>query len=117
MTCGRFLHMATLKYDIWGFSDVGKARDHNEDTLYFNHPTDNPVAAHLLQDNGQFLAIADGVGGMMGGERASRLLIDNLARYFYQPRTIPMAAYLLETIAKANITAHAEVEIAGASTT
>ena len=51
----------------WGLSDVGRKRDHNEDSLLVN------------TDLGLF-AVADGMGGHAGGARASKLAVEILER-------------------------------------
>jgi serine/threonine protein phosphatase PrpC len=51
----------------WGASDVGRKRTHNEDSLLCNN------------DLGLY-AVADGMGGHLGGERASRMAVEILER-------------------------------------
>ncbi len=49
----------------WGASDVGRKRTHNEDSFLCNNEL-------------QLYAVADGMGGHLGGERASRMAVEIL---------------------------------------
>ena len=57
----------------WGASDVGRKRNHNEDSFLCN----NDFALY---------AVADGMGGHLGGERASRMAVDILEREIVEVR-------------------------------
>lgn len=55
-----------MRLFAWGQSDVGRRRDHNEDSL-------------LIAPELQLFAVADGMGGHQAGERASRMAVEQLA--------------------------------------
>ena len=54
---------------VWGTgTDTGKVRDHNEDSLF---PTESGASG-----GPEFLMVADGMGGAVAGEIASRLAVE-----------------------------------------
>lgn len=53
-----------------GLTDVGRKRDHNEDTIYL--PVDTRLAI-----------VADGMGGHASGEVASKMAVETVVEYFH----------------------------------
>lgn len=70
----RYSVLRQLQLESFGLTDVGRAREHNEDCFAI-HP-------HL----GLFM-VTDGMGGHAGGEVASRMAIDNVRAMFEDPDT------------------------------
>src|SRR5262249_31731020 len=56
-----------MKALAWAMSDIGRKRDHNEDS-------------HLTDETLGLFAVADGMGGHQGGDRASRLAVEVLRK-------------------------------------
>ena len=102
----------------WGATDVGLRRDHNEDRF-------------LCNDALMLYAVADGMGGHLGGERASRMAIEILeAQLTIRPQARDVEATdelrtaqfaLREAIRQADRTIYADAaadpEVAGMGTT
>ncbi|MEM9563505.1 MAG: protein phosphatase 2C domain-containing protein [Actinomycetota bacterium] len=76
--------MSTFTIETAGVTDTGNVRPSNED--------------HYLA-GGDLFAVADGMGGLGNGERASRLAIETLQEAFAEQ---PTAVGLVEAVARAN---------------
>ena len=61
-----------MRLDIAALSDIGRRKKENEDSygVFLSHPSRTP----LLRE-GAYLVVADGLGGHMGGEIASKLAV------------------------------------------
>jgi protein phosphatase len=73
-----------VQVSVSGRTDVGRTRDHNEDTflvadLSTGHTTIEPgVQRHLVGNRGVLLMVADGMGGAAAGELASALAAETI---------------------------------------
>src|SRR6476661_9445976 len=61
-----------MKLIPYALSDVGRKRDHNEDSF-------------LVREDVGLYAVADGMGGHQAGERASRMALETLATILKRP--------------------------------
>lgn len=59
------LQVETGLISVYGVSNPGKKRRHNEDTIF-------------IDDHGRFMLVADGMGGQLNGGRASTMVVDFL---------------------------------------
>ena len=91
------------KLVICGKSNIGKEREHNEDTFLMGCIVDNkdevylelPLESSYIKKYGFLAAIADGIGGHSAGEVASGLTLDLLSRQFM---LFPKGAFSKEEI-------------------
>jgi protein phosphatase len=65
--------------DVFGKTDVGLKRTRNEDTFKMLQPP----AGSPLERQGALFIVADGMGGMGGGDIASQAAVDELTRQYY----------------------------------
>ncbi len=85
-----------LEYDA--FSDTGLQREHNEDACAIREPRSPEEEARL----GWLLAVADGMGGHLAGEVASKLAIETLLERYGQQAGADPGAALQDAVARAN---------------
>lgn len=88
-------------------SDVGKKRTQNEDYCVLCIPEDRKVK----QDYGILFAVADGMGGVSGGEFASRLALHTIVDQYYAANEGSSPARLRKAVAAANQRIYEEAEI------
>jgi protein phosphatase len=87
------IHHATL-------TDVGRQRDHNEDTI--GEPSSFAPAAAA---RGWLFAVADGMGGHAGGQIASHIAVRTLFEAYYASEAPAFEALIIATVA-ANAAVH-----------
>ncbi|MGB3293968.1 MAG: serine/threonine phosphatase [Phormidesmis sp.] len=96
-----------------GRTDVGRARDHNEDCFLISSTSYKQVANRAQYTRAHCIyVLCDGMGGHAGGEVASQLAAQTLADYFAQhwpqpvtdsqPCALPTEAVITEAIQLAN---------------
>jgi serine/threonine protein phosphatase PrpC len=72
---------ATIEVRVFGQTDVGQVREHNEDNFLVADLTRKarafePGQVHLLGRSGAVFGVCDGMGGAAAGEVASQLAVD-----------------------------------------
>jgi protein phosphatase len=73
-----------LKVEVFGRTDVGRTRDHNEDSFLVADLTRRiaslqpEVREHEVGERGSLMVVADGMGGAAAGEIASDLAVDTI---------------------------------------
>jgi protein phosphatase len=75
-----------MTVDFAGLTDVGETRDHNEDGFLIwdmgsSRDLVEPAFEHPLAHRPLLLAVSDGMGGALAGERASDITLDVLRRH------------------------------------
>lgn len=70
---------AIVDYQAVAATDVGSVRDNNEDHLVFIRPFDGKTRA----SHGCLALVADGMGGHSGGELASKMATEIIARNYF----------------------------------
>ena len=105
---------------VFGRTDVGRTRDHNEDAFVVADLTTNDaslqpsVRHHRLGPKGSLFMVADGMGGAAAGEIASQMAIEAVLKEFRdnwlsldQPSTEAFARCLRKATQSANQQIHA----------
>jgi len=76
-----------VRVSVFGKTDLGRTRDHNEDTflvadLSTGHASLKPdVRDHVIGPRGSLFMVADGMGGAAAGEIASQMAVDLIHRH------------------------------------
>ena len=84
-----------MKFRLFGITDVGRARDHNEDNFVICKDLSEDAWTFdrneilELSDKGTILVVADGMGGTNAGEIASDLAQNSIREQFEQLDEIP----------------------------
>lgn len=85
-------------------TDIGKKRQQNQDAIGHMVPTD----ADLLAELGQIFVLADGVGGLAGGDLASQYAVSTIISSYYEQEAGDPPERLARAIAEANNVIFAE---------
>lgn len=87
-------------------SDVGKKRDHNEDSCLLCAPEDQ----QLVRTRGVLFAVADGMGGASAGEFASKLALQCFSEQLFSGPDGDLPEKLRQAVEYANEQVHEEAE-------
>jgi len=90
-----YKEIADMNISISGNTDVGRKRDHNEDSFIILCDTgkqwqrSNNILLDTKDTKGVIVAVADGMGGSNAGEVASALAIETLEERVREIRSVP----------------------------
>lgn len=88
-----------------GRTDTGQVRPLNEDSWQIAGESET---AHLWEQRGQLLVVADGMGGHAAGEVASQLAVETLYQQYYDEDDVPLppAIRLERAVTEANLSVY-----------
>lgn len=105
-----------MKYRLFGITDVGQVRDHNEDDFVICKDLEsqqwNFTNGELLElsTKGTLLVVADGMGGTNAGEIASNLAQQSVKEDFQELVTVPEAdEEIIDLLKKSILSAHKKI--------
>jgi serine/threonine protein phosphatase PrpC len=79
---------AGRSFQVYGLTDIGCVRDHNEDDYRICYDLNENMWGHSPEEGsplgakGALLILADGMGGAEAGEVASRIAVEGIRQYF-----------------------------------
>ncbi len=94
--------MPNFHVNVWGQTDIGKSRTENQDSIFFASKRFADLGSRQLVENGYLMAVADGVGGQIGGREASSFVVTSLADAYYALLAKDIASHLQDSIQRAN---------------
>lgn len=95
----------TLPLEVWGATDKGRQREGNEDAVYPHSESGTfpfQPSPDRLQQKGQLLVVADGVGGAQAGREASHWAIRVAVERYYDMPGLDIGADLKAAVEIAN---------------
>lgn len=101
--------LVSLTADLAGCTDIGHQRDHQEDAFFLPAPPFQPED----YQRGLLLIVADGVGGLEGGDEASRTAVAITQDVFTRNWTPDVGYTLQQAITAANATVYQGGQVYG----
>jgi len=105
-----------FRFRLAARTDTGRVRTHNEDNFVLGSDLGRKVWNRFSDDaytpgaEGMLLMVADGMGGMQAGDRASALAVGSVETFFTEQDTRPPSPEAIETcLREALLTAHAAI--------
>lgn len=112
--------MSDIRVTVFGKTDLGRTRDHNEDTFLvadLSNARANllpDVRDHVVGERGSLFMVADGMGGAAAGEVASQMAAAIIYRHLLEnwihdpePSPTQFARHVREAVERANQEIHA----------